>query len=115
MTEEQLKREFPDVYNSIMQKGRDEQTDLVTAHITMGEAGNCMDLAVKNIKEGNSITATVQAEYMAEGLKKRDITNRVEDDPVNVGEGEDLETGVEEKDTKAFTAKFKAHRNGGAK
>jgi|LGOV01.1.fsa_nt_gb ATP-dependent protease ClpP protease subunit len=117
MTKEEFKAQNPEAYEEIMQAGRDKERDVVTAHITMGEAGNCMGLAVKNIKEGNTITATVQAEYMAEGMKSIDITNRNDDDDDTplAGNGEDLETGNEDKDTKEFTAKFKNHRNGGVK
>lgn len=78
---EELKAQFPDLYAQAEQAGIEKHKDLVVAHITMGEAGNCIDLAVKNIKADNAITATVQAEYMAEGMKKRDITDRTEDDP----------------------------------
>lgn len=87
---EELKAQFPDVYALAIQAGIDQEKDRVTAHITMGEAGNCQDLAVKNIKDGNVMTATVQAEYMAEGMKKHDISERNEDDPPVV-EGQETE------------------------
>lgn len=100
MNEEELKAKYPALHNQIFQAGIDQEKDRVTAHITMGEAGNCQDLAVKNIKEGNLMTATVQAEYMAEGMKKRDISNRNEDDEntenINTdGSGDDSETEAE--------------------
>ena len=89
MTKDEIKAQFPEVYNEIMQEGVSKQQDLVTAHLTMGEAGDCMDLAIKNIKEGNEINHTIQAEYMAEGMKKRDISNREEDNVEDLGAGQD--------------------------
>jgi ATP-dependent protease ClpP protease subunit len=103
---EELKAQFPDLYAQAEQAGIEKHKDLVVAHITMGEAGNCMDLAVKNIKADNAITATVQAEYMAEGMKKRDISNRNEDEPENINtDGKDNgETTPEEQ--AAYEAKL---------
>lgn len=109
---EELKAQFPEVHALAIQAGIDQQIDLVNAHLTMGEAGNCLDLAVKNIKENKLITATVQAEYMAEGMKKKDIENRISDDPENVNsEGIDSEE-TSEADQAAYEAGLKKKMGG---
>lgn len=102
----ELKAQFPEIHALAIQAGIDQEKDRVTAHITLGEAGNCQDLAVKNIKEGNVMTATVTAEYMAEGMKKKDVENRVEDDPENVNTDGKDDLGDDAEEQAAYEAKL---------
>lgn len=92
---EELKAQHPDLYAQAVKVGVEEHADLVNAHLTMGTAGNCMDLAVKNIKENKAITNTVNAEYMAEGLKVKDVSDRADDETTNLGSDSDVNAEAE--------------------
>ncbi len=80
----ELKEKYPELYAEALEQGVQQEKDRVQAHLTMGKAGNCLELAVKNISEDKGLTQAVHAEYMAEGLKKRDAQNRMEDNPPTV-------------------------------
>ncbi len=110
MNEEELKAKYPATYNAIFNAGKAEAMDQVTAHLTMGEASGSLELAVKNIKEGNGFTQTVQAEYQAEGMKNKDISNRISDEnqtPETDSSGSaDAEGEVTDADTEAYSKKL---------
>jgi ClpP class serine protease len=76
----QLKAEHPDVYASAVQVGVAEERDRVTAHLKMGEASGAMDVASAAIKQGDGMTASLQADYLAAGMNRRDTQNRADDD-----------------------------------
>jgi len=104
---EQLKKDHPGLYAQVVQIGKDEEFDRVSAHITMGESANSFDIAVKHIKEKTGFSQSVSAEYMSAGMKNQSLQNR-QDDDVNTGGqagGDD-----DEADTKAFVEKIKKTR-----
>jgi ClpP class serine protease len=76
----QLKAEHPDVYASAVQVGVAEERDRVNAHLKMGEASGAMDVASAAIKNGDGMTASLQADYLAAGMNRRDTQNRADDD-----------------------------------
>lgn len=79
-----LKAEHPAVYQQAVDEGitqgKAKELDRVSAHIIMGEAVNAMDVAVKAIKDGTEMTATINAEYSAAGFSKKNIDARAADD-----------------------------------
>ena len=102
MNLEEFKKNHSELYAKVVQIGKDEERDRVTAHITMGEQAGCLDIAVKNIKDGKGFTSAISAEYMAAGMKKQSLQNRKDDDVDTGGQaGED-----DESDTKVYTEKL---------
>ena len=109
MDKEKLKAEFPATYNAIFDAGKAEALDQVNAHLIMGEVSGSLELAVKNIKAGNKMTATINAEYQAEGMKNQDISNRNSDEnltPDTDGSGTGDSGADDEADTKAYADKL---------
>lgn len=76
----QLKAQHPDVYEAAMQEGVSQERDRVVAHLNMGKQAGIMDTAVTAIKDGQGMTMTLQSEYMAAAMNKRDTDKRVEDE-----------------------------------
>jgi len=102
MNLEEFKKNHSELYAQVVQIGKDEERDRVIAHITMGEQAGCLDIAVKNIKDGKGFTSAISAEYMAAGMKNQSLQNRKDDDVDTGGQaGEDSES-----DTKAYTEKL---------
>lgn len=83
MTLEELKAQFPALYKAAVDEGVNQERDRVTAHLVMGEQAGALDIATKAIKEGQGMTMTLQSEYMAAGMNKRDMDSRDEDDRDN--------------------------------
>jgi hypothetical protein len=63
-----------------VQVGVAEERDRVNAHLKMGEASGAMDVASAAIKNGDGMTASLQADYLAAGMNRRDTQNRADDD-----------------------------------
>lgn len=76
----ELKAKHPDVYAAAMQEGVSQERDRVVAHLNMGTQAGIMDTAVAAIKDGQGMTMTLQSEYMAAAMNKRDTDKRVADD-----------------------------------
>jgi ClpP class serine protease len=93
----QLKTEHPAVYAEAVAVGQNGERDRVSAHVTMGEACGDMSIALKAIKEGADMSATLQAEYMAAGMNKADKTKAGEDDAASAAAaaGGDPQAGAE--------------------
>ena len=93
----ELRAQHPDVYEAAVKAGVDQERDRVSAHLTMGEASGDMKTAVDAVKKGDGMTATLQAQYLAAGMNRRDQDSRQEDDTAaagadganNGGEGQD--------------------------
>ena len=68
-----LKADHPEAYSAAVKVGIDQERDRVVAHVTMGESFGAMDTAVSAIKDGDAMTATLTAQYMAAGQNKTDI------------------------------------------
>lgn len=73
-----LKAQHPDVYEAACAEGIAQERDRVGAHLTMGEqAGEeALKTAFAAIREGTAMTQTMQAQYMAAALNRRDRTLR---------------------------------------
>ncbi len=84
MDMQELKTKHPETYAQIVAVGVDQgvkaERDRVTAHITMGTATDSQDVALKAIQDGEPMTATLTATYMAAGINKRDGKNRATED-----------------------------------
>jgi len=100
MNLEQLKKDYPELYAQVIQIGKDEEFDRVSAHITMGESANSLDIAVKHIKAKTGFSQAVSAEYMSAGMKNQSLQNRKSD---NVTTGGQANTNDDEADTQALT------------
>lgn len=72
----QLKIEHPEVFAAAVQIGTTQEHDRVNAHLTMGNASGDMKTAIAAIEDGSSMTATLQATYMAAGMNRADIQAR---------------------------------------
>jgi len=106
MTPEELKQKYPELYNQIMQIGKDEEYERSKSHIVMGRAAGNIEMAVKNIEEKKDFSISVNAEYQAEGMRNGAIQKRKEDD-IDTGSS----TGSDdEADTKQYTEKLKEYR-----
>jgi ATP-dependent protease ClpP protease subunit len=79
MTPEELKEKFPDTYNAIIKMGKDEEYERVKSHIIMGKGAGNINMAIKNIEERNNFSSSISAEYMAEGMKGKEIQKRKND------------------------------------
>ncbi len=85
-----LKAQHPDVYAAALQEGVNSERDRVSAHLTMGAASGDMETALKAVKEGSEMTATLQATYLAAGMNRQDQQNRQDDDAgANAADGAD--------------------------
>lgn len=96
-----LKAEHPSVYAQAVEIGTTAERDRVSAHLTMGTASGDMAIATKAIEDGTGMTAGLQAKYMAAGMNRTDVSAREEDNPADVGGGDDPADKGQEADTKA--------------
>jgi ClpP class serine protease len=73
-----LKAQHPDVYEAAVKEGVAQERDRVGAHLTMGEqAGeDGLKVAFAAIKNGDAMTQTLQAQYLATALNRRDRSLR---------------------------------------
>jgi len=76
-----LKAEFPEIYAQAEACGVAIERDRVVAHLTMGEGCKAMSTAIAAIKNGDVMTATLQAEYMTAGMNARALNARADDNP----------------------------------
>ena len=85
MTLSELQAQHPALYAEVLAlgvvDGTQTERDRVSAHVVAGAANGCLDLSARFIADGSAFTGqTVQAEYMAAGLKKTDLAARKADD-----------------------------------
>lgn len=97
-----LKAQHREVYDAVVQEGVQQERDRVTAHLTAGEASGGMTIAVKAIKDGTGLTASVQSEYFAASMNRSDQKRREGDEgaaaaaAATPGGGEDTATEAEQ-------------------
>ncbi|MHC4266386.1 MAG: S49 family peptidase [Planctomycetota bacterium] len=70
-----LKEEHRGIFDAIVAQERDR----VSAHLKLGSESGDMATAIKAIEEGSELTQALTAQYLAHGMKKRDIEAREED------------------------------------
>ena len=79
-----LKAEHPGVFSAVLALGHEQgeaaERERVCAHLRLGEASGAMTVAHGAIKDGAALSLTLQSEYMAAGLNRRDQSNRTADD-----------------------------------
>lgn len=76
---ETLRAQHPDVFKAAAAEGCTVERDRVIAHLTMGAACGDMEIAHGAIKAGSVMTTTLQAEYMAAGMKRSQVGARQDD------------------------------------
>ena len=84
MTIDELKTQDPDLYKKVFEAGINQERDRVQAHLTLGKQAGAMEAAVKHIEDGDGLTQTITAEYMAAGMNKADVDKREEDEVVDL-------------------------------
>lgn len=78
----ELKVKHPVLYQAVLDEGKKIEKDRVNAHITMSESTGAKDYALKCIKEDKNMSSQeVVAGYLAEGMRKREIEDREDDNP----------------------------------
>lgn len=75
-----LLAQHPDVYAAVLQAGVEQERERVCAHLTLAEAAGAMSIGISAIKDGSALSVKLQAEYMAAGLNRRDVSLRGNDD-----------------------------------
>ena len=92
-----LKADHPEVFAAAVQQGADVERDRVAAHLIMGETSGDMTTASASIKNGASMTSTLQATYMAAGMNRSDVSRRQEEDAsANAGDGANAQVDVKD-------------------
>lgn len=76
----ELMAQHPGVYSAAVQAGVDQERERVMAHLKLGQASGAMSVALDAIKDGSALTLSLQADYMAAGLNRRDQSLRNADD-----------------------------------
>ena len=89
----ELQAKHPEAYAEAVAHGETQERDRSTAHLTMGEASGDMKTAITAIKEGSQMTATLQSQYMAAGMNRKDTANRQDDDN-DAGDGAEAGDGA---------------------
>lgn len=92
-----LRASHPEAFAAAVEEGVTKERDRVGAHLTMGAASGDMKTATAAIKEGKEMTASIQAEYMAAGMNRKDLKARKDDDAeANAGDGTDTGDSVDQ-------------------
>lgn len=94
MNLEELKAQHPAVYQAAVAEGVtagiDQERDRVGAHLIKGEASGALEVAIKAVKDGSAMTAVLDAEYFAAGLKRSEqVDTQADSDDADGGDGAD--------------------------
>lgn len=109
----QLKATHPETYEAAVSEGKKLERDRVSAHLKMGETSGDMATAIKACNNGDEMTQSLQAEYMAATVKKIQLEARAADDTSTAGAANNANqpvTGAED----AFDKALEAQLNKGA-
>lgn len=89
----QLKAEHPALLQQAVEMGVTQERERVSAHVTMGEASGDMKFAIGCIADGSELSASVNAKYLAAGMNRKDVQNRVDETvpPVTTPESAEAE------------------------
>jgi ClpP class serine protease len=71
-----LKMEHCEIFDAVIA----EERDRVCAHLKLGQESGDMVTAIKAVEEGSELTQALTAQYLAFGMKKKDIENRHADE-----------------------------------
>lgn len=72
----ELKAQHPEAFEAAVQEGVKQERGRVSAHLKLGQACGDVEIAIKAIRDGSSLTEELQAEYMAVGMKNAAIATR---------------------------------------
>ena len=97
----ELKAQHPATFAAAVQLGTDGERDRISAHLKMGEASGDMKTALAAAADGSEMTATLQATYMAAGMKKSETAARAADNPDELNPPADPNNGPSAEDTVA--------------
>jgi ClpP class serine protease len=93
MTLEELMTQHPTVYSAVLDRGVQQERKRACAHLKLGEAYGCVDVAVAAVKDGTEMDATAMVDYVAAQANNGSINNRQDDDadadPGNTGGDDD--------------------------
>jgi hypothetical protein len=81
MNLEELKKEYPDLYNQIFQNGVKTEKERTLAHLQQLKAGIATEHAIHAIENGTEFNAVEMSFYMTESSKKTAVIARNEDNP----------------------------------
>ena len=85
MDTKEFQAQHPATFAAAVQMGVEngvaEERDRVSAHLKLGEASGDMATATAAIADGSGMTASIQATYMAAGMKKTELNAREQDNP----------------------------------
>jgi len=76
-----LKSEYPALFAEIVAIGVNQERDRVSSHLIMGQASGDMETAIAAVNDGHELTAKYTALYQAAALNRRDVQDRVDDNP----------------------------------
>lgn len=87
MDAEKLKSEHPDLFAKVQKMGFDagveagvsNERDRVSAHLTLADGSGDVEYALKCVKDGSAVSATVQATHMASAMKRNALQARADD------------------------------------
>lgn len=82
---QELKAKHPETYQAAFNEGVAKERDRVSAHLTMGDASKDMKTAIDAVKDGSEMTASLQATYLAAGMKNAAIGARATDEEIAGG------------------------------
>lgn len=87
----QLKAEHPEVFAEAVSIGVTQERERVSAHLTMGEASGDMSLALTSINNGDEMSASINAKYMAAHMKRKETNDRNDEGvpPVKTPKGDE--------------------------
>lgn len=80
MTLKELKANYPELAEQLINEGVALERDRVTAHLTMGNAYGDMGTAIEAVEKGTGMTETIKAKYLVAGRNKEDRDDRTADD-----------------------------------
>jgi len=96
MTQDKIKAEYPDLYESIFKAGAEAERKRVSGHVKLGEMSGNSKMVFENIVSGvNCTDQDIVAAYIAEGLKAKALNDRQKDDPEAVKTKPDKKEGEE--------------------
>ena len=80
MENKELVLNSQDSFEQGRQQGILDERDRVIAHLIMGESSGDLQTACQAIRDGSTMTESLQARYLSAGLNKRNIEERQSDD-----------------------------------
>jgi len=106
MDVKQFQAEHPEAYAQAVEAGVTKERDRVVAHLTLGAQSGATETATNAIKNGDELTAALQAEYMAAAMKSSAVETAQTETDENNGEVDNSEGDPQASADRAFMAAF---------